>query len=192
MNLDGSMLREVSPVEGYHFAVNPEGTEIVYQAGMGGVAIDLQGNVLRPMPRGAYRSWSPDGSQLTYTWGTDLFVCNADGSGERLLPTPGFETDPSWSPDSQTIIFTSRVGGVGGLYTIDLTTDTVVQKTFDGVWRRYPRYSPDGSQVVTTVRRADGTLFLEFADDPGAGAPLQNHRVLTPGGGDVLWGDWAP
>lgn len=45
---------------------------------------------------------------------SDLYIANADGSGERkLLGTPGFDYHPSFSADGKYIIFTSERGGLG-------------------------------------------------------------------------------
>jgi serine/threonine protein kinase len=57
--------------------------------------------------------WSPDGNQLAFfrehrkTQTLDLFVANADGTGEKriaTLNTPGFLNE-AWSPDSKSIAF---------------------------------------------------------------------------------------
>jgi Tol biopolymer transport system component len=45
---------------------------------------------------------------------SDLYVANADGSGEhRLIDTPGFDYSARYSPDGQWIVFTSERGGRG-------------------------------------------------------------------------------
>ncbi|MGH3391575.1 MAG: TolB family protein, partial [Actinomadura sp.] len=56
--------------------------------------------------------WSPDGRRIAFTRGTadgssDIWVMNADGSGQRLLgrPTEDREIDPTWSRDGQWIAY---------------------------------------------------------------------------------------
>ncbi|MCY0386210.1 hypothetical protein OVY01_02895 [Robbsia sp. Bb-Pol-6] len=45
---------------------------------------------------------------------SELYVSNADGSGEhKLLPTPGFDYHASFSKDGQWILFTSERDGLG-------------------------------------------------------------------------------
>jgi TolB protein len=66
-------------------------------------------------------AWSPDGSKITYTdavnsgyerygrGGQEIFIVNADGSGERrlteLAPRLAFDMTPTWSPDGDRIVF---------------------------------------------------------------------------------------
>ena len=71
-----------------------------------------------------YLQWSPDGQKLLFaaTQGqdfNDLYVVQADGSGLLQLTTdPHSDSDPAWSPDGNTIVFTSNRDGNWELYTI--------------------------------------------------------------------------
>jgi tricorn protease-like protein len=68
-------------------------------------------------------AWSPDGSQLAFGRSTqcyytyysctqDIMVMNADGSGERPLPTVFMDAvyygEPSWAPNGRSIAFTRQ------------------------------------------------------------------------------------
>ncbi len=39
-------------------------------------------------PNATYNAWSPDGAQLAYIAGDEVWLANADGSDARLLPSP--------------------------------------------------------------------------------------------------------
>jgi TolB protein len=58
-------------------------------------------------------AWSPDGRQIAWIHGPELWVMNADGSSPHKLhpagdwpdDSPPYDTFPSWSPDSSRILF---------------------------------------------------------------------------------------
>jgi carboxyl-terminal processing protease len=66
-------------------------------------------------------SWSPDGHKIVFTSdrgsGADIYVMNADGTGERRLTNdqPG-QGAPFWSPDGSTIAFTKRSKDAGEIW----------------------------------------------------------------------------
>ncbi len=52
-------------------------------------------------------AWSPDGQQIVYSHGGELFVALADGTdARRLAEVPGRIMKPAWSPDGRRIRFT--------------------------------------------------------------------------------------
>ncbi len=52
-------------------------------------------------------SWSPDGREIAYSRGRELYLANSDGSNPRLLATlPGLGWQPRWSPDGLRLRFT--------------------------------------------------------------------------------------
>ena len=62
-----------------------------------------------------YLQWSPDGNKLLFA----ATQGQADGSGLLQLTTdPHSDSDPAWSPDSSTIVFSSNRNGNWDLYTI--------------------------------------------------------------------------
>ena len=72
-----------------------------------------------PVPAGSPRrladiyavdgSWSPDGQQLIYVNGHDLFLAKWDGTQSHKLATlPGYSFLPRFSPDSTVLRFTAR------------------------------------------------------------------------------------
>ena len=58
--------------------------------------------------RDACPHWCPDGSRIAFssdrTGDSELYVMDADGSGQRQLTTDGGNTCPDWSPDGSRLV----------------------------------------------------------------------------------------
>ena len=70
--------------------------------------------------------WSPDGKWIAYTMMGRIFqicVVPADGSAPAEVLTEG--EDPSWAPNSRTLIFSRRTGGHEVLSLLDVPTKQV-------------------------------------------------------------------
>jgi TolB protein len=158
--------------------------------GFGGSLHAMSGQAVRPpMTHGGAPSVSPDGSRIAFLsdrdGATDLYVINADGSGEaRLTRTPEPESQHDWSADGTEIRFTVFANDESRLYSI--APNGKGQKLLGTVPGRAMRLAPDGKSVLywtgswTAMR-----LFASRLDGSGA-------RQLTDGSG-VIWGSrWSP
>ncbi len=79
-------------------------------------------------------AWSPKGDKLAYArqaGGFQIFIANADGSGEIQLTFEGNNERPRWSPDGRLITFSSRRGGQEALFVMraDGSGQTKVSRT---------------------------------------------------------------
>ena len=55
---------------------------------------------------GSFGSWSPDGKQMVFIKGSDLYLANSDGSSpHRLASAPGYAFTANFSPDGSRIRF---------------------------------------------------------------------------------------
>lgn len=130
-------ISDVSPSpDGLSFAVSTPDLYVVSAAGTTLVTPEIDPLSERPRP-----VWSPDGSQIAYLSGHELWVVAPDGTGRRQVThTPAVdEVDVTWSPDSTRLAYT-----VHGLsYVASLTGTTVsLGKGAIGAW------SPDGRQIA--------------------------------------------
>ena len=112
--------------------------------------------------------WSPDGAQLTFVIDDspngrrDVWVSNADGSDAHrlfdcVIPCDSAEY-PAWSKDGQSIMFVrvdhaDRMSDGSLLQSVDVTTGevTTLAATTGADYLAYPRWSPDGKEIVAQV-----------------------------------------
>ncbi len=151
-------------------------------------------------------SWSPDGTQITYTAfppdyaGFDLanleiYIANADGSNEQRLTNDDIrDHDPYWSPDGRTIAFESAVDpayltvGKWALRAVDPLNAAVKTIFDDGNINTVPRWSADGNTLFFhRFIFGSGHGFILSSIDADGG----NYQAMTSGGNyddtDVDW-----
>jgi Tol biopolymer transport system component len=94
--------------------------------------------------------WSPDGGFVAFasSAGMERQIHRADPDGEEMIDlTDGQARDegPSWTPDSQHIVFISdRDGDEGEIYIMDADGGNQTRLTDDPAWDRDPAVSPGG------------------------------------------------
>jgi Tol biopolymer transport system component len=159
---DGStiaFLREINS-DGAIYVVQSDGTELHRVA------------ATRPtFYTGAEPAWSPDGSKIAYTNGVnsgisrygpppgqEIFVVDADGSGERrlteLAPKLVADGSPTWSPDGDQIVF--RRGATGSLVTMNpdgTCEEAITDRYVVGApsWQKLPGAPPAGPKTCRAV-----------------------------------------
>ena len=121
----------------------------------------------RPLVRDGAPSWSPDSKQIAFYSErdgkpADLFLMNADGTGERrLTSTPAAEGYPSWSHDGKQMAF---VAG-DDLWVMDTLLKEPVRVTHDAARERDLAFSPDGRRLYYTTE-SKGEVDLQAVDCP--------------------------
>jgi Tol biopolymer transport system component len=97
----------------------------------------------------------------------DLFIANADGSGERkLFPNSDFDYDAAFSPDGQWIVFTSEREGHGqsDLYRSRTDGSGLERLTNHPAVDDQAVFSPDGRQLAFVSSRETGTANIWLMD----------------------------
>ena len=142
-----------------------------------------------PIVNGAQPIVSPRGERIAFFSNRggpqDLFVINADGTGEKQLTrTPENETSLQWSADGRQIVFSVFTNDTSHLYAIE--PDGKNRREIGGVPGRAPMLSPDGKRVVYMAGTWTATRLMVSALD-GSGAKQIND------GTSIAWNNhWSP
>ncbi len=131
------------------------------------------------LPSFAEPGISPDGREIAFVSGGDIWSVPAAGGEARLLVAhPAIESRPLYSPDGRQLAFVSNRAGSNDLWTLDLSSGSLRRVTFedsaeqldgwssDGQWLYYSSSSSDiaGMNDVHRVRVAGGTPVPVTAD----------------------------
>jgi TolB protein len=117
-----------------------------------------------------------------------LFVAARDGSGERLLlATRDMDYDPVWSPDGQSIVFTSDREGSADLFRVRPDGAGLERLTDSPAYDDQAAFSPDGKQLAFVTTRGGGRSNLWALD-----IASRRAKPLTSGEGGDFRPSWSP
>lgn len=118
---DGTELRQVVASASAQPAWSPDGEELAFVDAESALrVVDVASGKVRTVAASAnVPQWSPDGRRLAFGRVVDgreqLFVVNADGSGERrIVSSDAYDSLPEWSPDGESIVFSRDPDGRAG------------------------------------------------------------------------------
>ena len=102
-------------------------------------------------------SLSPDGSEIAFVSGGDIWTVPAAGGAARLLVSdPATEARPLYSPDGRHLAFTStRAGGAPEVYVLSLEGGAVRRLTYDDTSEVLDGWSADGRSVYLSTSGHD-------------------------------------
>lgn len=123
-------------------------------------------------------SLSPDGSEIAFVSGGDIWTVPSNGGTARLLVTdPATEARPLYSPDGSQVAFQSTREGPSNIYILTLATGDIRRLTYSDAGESLDAWSPDGKWIYFTSGINDvgrqNDIFRVSAD---GGTPLEVSR----------------
>tara|TARA_R110000868_G_scaffold410693_5_gene699849 strand:- start:26341 stop:29619 length:3279 start_codon:yes stop_codon:yes gene_type:complete len=100
------------------------------------------------------REPSISSNQIAFTYGSDVWVSNHDGSDViRITSTPAIESDPHFSPDGKWIAFSSNRSGSFAVYIVSAEGGEPTRLTWHPSSAYSRGWSPDGKKVLYASSR---------------------------------------
>ena len=150
----------VEPEQGFRDPALSPGKESVAYSGFDGDPILVVRHIesgaafsIKPPGGGwfVFPSWSPDGKQLAYSDGSNIFTVTVDPINPQFVQithhSTGNET-PSWSPDGTKIAFASNLDGNANIFTIGIDGRDQIRITNHPGPDTHPDWSPNGEQIA--------------------------------------------
>jgi len=127
-----------------------------------------------PSPWLSQPGLSPDGREIAFVHGGDLWTVPATGGEARLLVSgPADDRRPLYSPDGRSIVFVSDRTGNGDLYVLALDTGALRRLTFDDGVESPDAWSADGKWVYFSSTTADISNMNDvFRVSAAGGTPM--------------------
>ena len=114
--------------------------------------------------------WAPDSSKFVYETkvaegNTEIYSYDlATRQNTNLTRNTVFDADPSFSPDSQHVVYLSGRDGNADIYMMDLTGRIERRLTDHPAFDNFPSVSPDGTQMLFFSNRDGGEKHMFIRD----------------------------
>ncbi|HUG42020.1 MAG TPA: DPP IV N-terminal domain-containing protein [Longimicrobiales bacterium] len=132
-------------------------------------AAAIQGSV-EPRRALAQPALSPDGAEVAFVSGGDIWAAPAGGGVARLLVShEATESRPLYSPDGARLAFVSDRGGSDDLYVLDFASGALTRVTWSDAAESLDAWSPDGRWLYFTSAASDIGGMTDVQKVPVAG-----------------------
>jgi hypothetical protein len=137
-------------------------------------------------------AYSPDGTLVAFARNGDLWVANADGSGQRrLAATPQVvEWGPAWLSDGRSIVYTASVAGARQIRVVQLPTGPSIRIAASSAEEYGAAVSRSGKLAFISTR--SGAPVIYVAESNGFGATAFDTTPPSTPFATVLDLAWSP
>src|SRR5215510_4099141 len=119
-------------------------------------------------------SLSPDGSEIAFVSGGDIWTVAAGGGEAHLLVShPATESRPLYSPDGRKLALGSTRTGNGDIYILTIDTGELKRLTFDDSNDQLDAWSDDGRWIYFSSGSRDNGGTDVFRVSADGGTPMQ-------------------
>jgi Tol biopolymer transport system component len=127
-----------------------------------------------PAPSFGEPGISPDGREIAFISGGDIWTVPSTGGEARLLVShPATESRPLYSPDGLQLAFSSNRTGNGDVYVLTMATGQLLRLTFDDANELVNGWSPDGRWIYFSSSGRDISSMNDvFRVEAGGGTPM--------------------
>src|SRR5580765_5356899 len=126
---------------------------------------------------------SPDGREIAFTSGGNIWSVAATGGDARLLVADGgTDRRPLFSPDGRQLAFVSTRTGGGDIYVLTLATGNIRRLTADDGLEMLDNWSPDGRSIYFSTTSHDiGSMndIYRVSIDGGTPMPVSQDRYTN-------------
>jgi len=126
---------------------------------------------------------SPDGSEIAFVSGGDIWTTSSTGGQARLLiARPGYDSRPLYSPDGQYIAFNSTLTGNGDIYMYQLKTGIVKRLTYDDGNEEISAWSGDSKYIYFASTSHDISAMRDvyrIKSSGGTPMPVTDNRYTN-------------
>ena len=182
-------------------AWSPDGNRIAYYSERGGGGIyhlsNIGGSPILVINLGftptrkfsTHISWSPEGSNLVYTYYSLLSIISVKGGKPEEIQLPfGFRTallsGPAWSPDGKRIAFTQHHDHnklKSTIWTLNPDGSNAIKITDCNFFSDNPVWSSDGRRLFFVSNMGGGSNDIWWLAIEAGGKPSGSAKCLMPG-----------
>uniref|UniRef100_A0A7V4XUC3 Tricorn protease homolog n=1 Tax=Acidobacterium capsulatum TaxID=33075 RepID=A0A7V4XUC3_9BACT len=138
---------------------------------------------VQPKPSLTQPALSPNGQEIAFASGGDIWTVPARGGDAHLLiSNPATESRPLYSPDGSKIAFISTRTGGGDIYVLTLATGQLQRITYGDTLEQLDAWSADGKWIYFTNGASDidyNTDVYRVSAEGGTPMPVSAESYLA-------------